>query len=195
MNNKVKCVVLLVILISIIFGSINIKGVSQIPRFERPLLITCTGQTPDYLTVYNLTRELDIGAVNDPLTPFNPREMQEQGYQTMIVVMGVSLRGLGAAGLNRQRELERCELVFERARELQIRIIGVYIGGEAGRNAIADQFITPFAPQCDYLMVLARGNEDSLFNRIAKENDEIPLNVFQTLAELSSIIRTLFRLE
>lgn len=191
MNNKVKCVVLLVILISIIFGSINIRGVSQ-SRFELPLLITCTGQTPDYLTVYNLTRELDIGAVNDPLTPFNPREMQEQGYQTMIVVMGVSLRGLGAAGLNLQRELKRCELVFEKARELQIRIIGVHIGGEAGRNAIADRFITPFAPQCDYLMVLAKGNKDSLFNRIAEEN-KIPLNVFQTFAELSAIITAMFK--
>lgn len=191
MNNKVKCVVLLVILISIIFGSINIRGVSQ-PRFELPLLITCTGQTPDYLTVYNLTRKLNIEAVNDPL--ITPRRMQEQGYQTMIVVMGVSLRGLGAAGLNLQRELERCKLVFEKARELQIRIIGVHIGGEAGRNAIADRFITPFAPQCDYLMVLAKGNKDSLFNRIAEEN-RIPLNVFQTLAELSSIIKTLFRLE
>lgn len=192
MNNKVKCVVLLVILISIIFGSINIRGVFQIPRFEFPLLITCTGQTPDYLTVYNLTRELNIEAVNDPLTPFTPRKMQEQGYKTMIVVMGVSLKGLGAAGLNLQRELERCELVFEKARELGIKIIGAHISGEAGRNVIADKFITPFASQCDYLMVLAEGNKDSLFNRIAQEN-EIPLNVFKAFAELPAIITVLFR--
>jgi len=192
MNNKVKCVVLLLILTSIIFGSINIRGVSEIPRFELPLLITCTGQTLDYLTVYNLTRKLNIEAVNDPLTPFTPRKMQEQGYQTMIVVMGVSPKGLGAARLNQEDELERCKLVFEKARELQIKIIGAHIGGEAVRNAIADKFITTFAPQCDYLMVLAKGNKDGLFNRIAEEN-KIPLNVFQTFAELPAIITAMFK--
>lgn len=190
MNNKVKCVFLLIILISIIFSSINIKGVSQIPRFELPLLITCTGQTPDYLTVYNLATKLQIEADYDPL--ITPRIMEEQGYKTMIVVMAVSLGGLGAANLKQEDELQRCELVFEKARELRITIIGVHIGGEAGRNAMVDQFITPFAPQCDYLMVLAGGNKDGLYNRIAEEK-HIPLKVFQTLAELSSIITAMFK--
>ncbi|GAF81543.1 unnamed protein product [marine sediment metagenome] len=192
MNNKVKCVVLLAVLISIIFGSINIGSVSEIPKFELPLLITCTGQTSDYLTVYTLAKKLQIEAVNDPL--ITPRKMKEQGYKTMIVVMAVSLKGLGAARLNQEAELERCKLVFKEAKELGIKIIGAHIGGEAFRNVITDKFITPFAPQCDYLIVLAEANKDGLFNRIAEKNN-IPLNVFKTLAELSSIIRTLFRLE
>ena len=190
MNNKVKCVVLLVVLISIIFSSINIESVSEIPKFELPLLITCTGQTSGYLTVYTLAKKLQIEAVNDPLV--TPRKMKEQGYKTMIVVMGVSLKGLGAAGFNQQKELERCKIVFKEAKELGIKIIGAHIGGEAERNVIADKFITPFAPQCDYLMVLAEGNKDSLFYKIV-EPDNIPLNVFKTFAELPAIITAMFK--
>lgn len=190
MNNKVKCVLLLFILIGIIFGSINIKGVSQIPRFKLPLLITCTGQSPDYLTVYTLVRKLQIEADNDPL--ITPRKMKEQGYNTMIVVMGVSLKGLGVAGLKQQEELERCELVFKEAKELGIKIIGVHIGGEAGRNVIKDKFITPFASQCDYLIVLTEGNKDGLFYKIVGQNN-IPLNVFKAFAELPAIITAMFK--
>ena len=190
MNNKVKCVVLLVVLISIIFGSINIGSVPEIPKFELPLLITCTGQTPGYLTVYTLAKKLQIEAVNDPL--ITSRKMKEQGYKTMIVVMSVSIKGLGAAGLNQQEEFERCKLVFKEAKELGIKIIGAHIGGEVRRNVIADKFITPFAPQCDYLMVLAEGNKDGLFNEIAAKNN-IPLNVFQTFAELLAIMTAMFK--
>ena len=190
MKNKIKIVFLFVVLVSLFFNFTSGGSTSEIPKFELPLLITCTGQTPGYLTIYTLAKELQIEAVNDPL--ITPRKMKEQGYKTMIVVMAVSIKGLGAAGLNQQEEFERCKLVFKEAKELGIKIIGVHIGGEVMRNVIADKFITPFAPQCDYLMVLAEGNKDSLFYVIAAKNN-IPLNVFQTFAELLAIMRAMFK--
>ena len=181
--------VLLLVLIGIIFSFTNIGSVSEIPKFELPLLITCTGQTPGYLTMYTLTKKLKIESINEPLV--TPRKMRDKGYKSMIVVMAASLKGLGAAGLNQQEELERCELVFKEAKELGIKIIGAHIGGEARRNAIADKFITPFAPQCDYLLILAEGNKDDLFTKIAEEN-KIPITVLETFAELPAVITAMF---
>lgn len=190
MKNKIKIVFLFVVLVSLFFNFTSGGSTSEIPKFELPLLITCTGQTPGYLTVYNLATKLQIKAVNDPR--ITPHKMKEQGYKTMIVVMAVSILGLGESGLNEQREFERCELVFKEAKELGIKIIGVHIGGEVRRNVIADKFIIPFAPQCDYLMVLAEGNKDDRFNEIAVKNN-IHLNVFQTFAELSAIMTAMFK--
>lgn len=190
MNKKVKLMVLLIVLIVLIFSIGSVSYLSEIPKFELPLLITCTGQTPEYLTIYTLAKKLQIESVNDPLV--TPRKMQETAYKTMIVAMAASLKGLGAAGLNQDEELDRCNSIFKKAKELGIKIIGVHIGGEERRNAIADKFITPFAPQCDYLLVLASGNKDGLFNKIAEEN-KIPLTVFETFAELPAIITAMFK--
>ena len=190
MNKKVKTIVLLIVLIVLIFNIGRVSYLSEIPKFELPLLITCTGQTPEYLTIYALTKKLQIESVSDSLV--TPRKMQETAYKTMIVAMAASLKGLGAAGLNQNEELDRCNSVFKKAKELGIKIIGVHIAGEARRNPIADKFITPFAPQCDYLIVLADGNKDGLFDKIAEEN-KIPLTIIETFAELPDIITEMFK--
>lgn len=190
MNKKIKVIVLLVILVCLVFSITRMGYLSEVPKFELPLLITCTGQTPGYLTMYALTKKLKIESINEPLA--TPRKMEDKGYKTMIVVMSASLKGLGAAGLNQKEELERCNLVFKKAKELGIKIIGAHIGGEARRNAIADKFITPFASQCDYLLILADGNKDDLFTKIAEEN-KIPITVLETFAELPAIITAMFK--
>lgn len=191
MNIKIKCTIMVIVLLNVFIGFNSFIIAADIPKFELPLLVTCTGQTPGYTTVHMLLNKLGIEADKDPLV--TPRKLEgETKYKTMIVVMAASLKGLGAAGLNQDEEMQRCNSVFEKAKELGIKIIGAHIEGEARRNAIADKFITPFAPQCDYLLVLAEGNKDGLFNRIAEEND-IPLNVFETFADLPPILSAMFK--
>lgn len=189
MNIKFKRIIAIIVLLSIVIGITSIGISSEIPKFELPLLITCTGQTPGYLTIYTLANRLEIKADSEPL--ISPRRMEELGYKTMIVEMGASLKGLGAAGLNQDEEMQRCKAVFAKAKELGIKIIGTHTGGEARRNEIADKFIIPFAPECDYLLVLSEGNQDCFFDNIAEEN-EIPLLVFDAFAELPGILTAMF---
>lgn len=194
MNFKARSIAIFVILICILFvfaNTINAsEKVTEIPKFELPLLVTCTGQTPGYLTIYTLLSKLSITADSEPL--ITPRKMDTKVYKTMIVEMGASLKGLGAAGLNQEEEMKRCNSIFVKAKELGIKIIGTHTGGEARRNEIADKFITPFAFKCDYLIVLAEGNKDGLFNKIAEEN-KIPLLVVESFTELPQIFSTMFK--
>jgi len=177
-----------VILMVMGFGIISTGASSEVPKFPLPLLVTCTGQTPGSITFYTILNKLRIEATHDPLIV--PRKMK--GYKTMVVVMGASLKGLGAAGLNQQEELERCNIVLEKAKELGIKIVGAHIGGEARRNTIADKFITPFAPQVDYLLVLAESNKDDLFTNIAEEH-KIPLTVVESFADLLPVVTEMFQ--
>lgn len=189
-NFQVKVLILLVFLTFLVIILTNTSTATDIPKFDMPLLITCTGQTPGFLTLYTLVNRIGVTADSEPL--ITPRRMDEPGYKTMIVEMGASLKGLGAAGLNQDEEMERCNAVFAKAKELGVKIIGAHTGGEARRNEIADKFISPFAPQCDYLLVLAEGNKDGFFNKVAEEQ-EIPLLVFDTFAELPEIFSAMFK--
>jgi hypothetical protein len=160
----------------------------QLPRFEKPILVTGTGQTPGSLTMTTFLDRLGIKATHDPLVV--PSKMG--GYKTMIVVMGASLKGLGAAGINQEEELDRDRMIFKKARELGMKIIAVHIEGTARRNAIADKFITPFAPQADLLLVFEEGNKDGLFTKLAAEK-KVPLVVFKDFREeFATILKTIF---
>jgi hypothetical protein len=40
----------------------------DIPKFEKPILVTCTGQTPGSLTLSTLLNRLGIAHTHDPMT-------------------------------------------------------------------------------------------------------------------------------
>lgn len=161
---------------------------SNIPKFEKPILVTCTGQTPGSLTFMNFLSRLGIKAIHDPMVL--PSKMT--GYKTMVVVMGASLKGLGAAGIDQDEELERDNLIFKKAKDSGMKIIAAHIEGTARRNAIADKFITPFVPKADFLLVLEESNKDGLFTKLSKQHN-IPMVVFKDFSELPDILKAMFQ--
>lgn len=165
----------------------GVVGAANVPKFEKPILITCTGQTPGSLTLATLFERLGIKATHDNLVL--PSKMG--GYKTMIVVMGASLKGLGAAGIDQDEELERDEMIFEKAKASGMKVIAAHIEGTARRNAIADKFITPFVPKADFLLVLEESNRDGLFTKLAQQH-KIPLVVFKNFNELPALLKAMF---
>lgn len=175
------CVVLMLVL----FVGAGTVSASEVPTFELPLLVTGTGQTPCSLTLHTLVNRLGIQATYDPMIA------RISGYKTVAVAMGASLKGMGAAGINQEEELERSQVMFERAKASGASIIGFHIGEEARRNTIADRYIEPFLPLCDLLVVLEKGNQDDLFTK-ASEASGVPLIVVADIAELMSLIEEMF---
>lgn len=181
MKRIIHCLVLMLAF----FVGTGIVGASETPSFELPLLITGTGQTPCSLTLHTLAGRLGIQATYDPMIA------RVSGYETVAVAMGASLKGMGAAGINQEEELERSKVMFERAKASGAKIIGFHIGEEARRNDIADRYIEPFLPLCDLLVVLEKGNQDDLFTK-ASETHGVPLIVVADIAELMSLVAEMF---
>jgi hypothetical protein len=178
----------LVFLLSLFVVAPLVVRAAPLPTFDRPILVTCTGQTPGSLTLTTLLDRQGIKVTHDPLVV--PSKMA--GYKTIIVVMGASLKGLGAAGINQEEELDRDRMVFKKARELGMKIIAAHIEGTARRNAIADKFITPFVPQADFLLVYEEGNKDGLFTKLSAQS-KVPLVVFKDFRdEFGNIVKTIF---
>lgn len=163
------------------------SDVPDIPKFDLPIVMTPTGQTPCSITMTALFARLQIPVTHEPLLV--PRDMT--GFNTLIVAMGASLKGLGAAGIEQDEEMQRDHMVIDAARNAGMKVIAAHIGGTARRNAIADRFITPFVPKADLLLVLAEGNQDGLFTTLSEEHG-IPLIIVQDMNELLAVLEEMF---
>lgn len=163
-------------------------GAPAIPKFPSPILVTCTGQTPGSLTLKSFLDAVGIPSTHDNM--ILPSKMG--GYKTMVVVMGASLKGLGAAGIDQDEETERDDMIFKKAKDSGMKIVAAHIEGVARRNAIADKFITPYVPKADFLLVLEEGNEDGLFTKLSAQY-KIPMVTFKDFSELPAILTAMFK--
>jgi len=151
--------------------------------FAQPVLITSIGQSAGAAQARVVAIKAGIDAAYTQRATIEELE----GFATLIVVLGASSKGLGAAGVNIDGEIAWATELLDKARELGIQVIAMHIEGGARRGPSSDEIITTFAPHGDYLIVKgsmpdvqwtadesANGNADGLFTTIATEN-EIPI--------------------
>jgi hypothetical protein len=129
------------------------------------------------------------------------RSAKESGapYRTLIIVMGASLKGMGAAGISMDDEISRTEALIEEARNQGIKIIGAHIegikrraqGAAAGDNT-DEQSIDTVAPNSQLLIVRKDGNEDGRFSIIAEEKN-IPLILVEKNLDLLEELQKIFK--
>jgi hypothetical protein len=117
-----------------------------------------------------------------------------EGIETLIVAMGGSTKGLGAAAIDAGAELERGGDVLEAAHAAGLKVLGVHVGGEARRGELSDPFCELVGNHSDALLVKASGNGDGFFNEIAERRD-IPLVEVETNGAAISAIGDLFGIE
>jgi len=138
--------------------------------FEQPLLITSAGQSAEVQLASVLAKRAGLDAKLSKLA--TPADLENM--KTLVLVLGVSMKGLGAAGLDLAKEKERITTLIKETEKKKIPILFLHLGGEARRGQISDELITSFLPYGKMLIVTKSGNKDNLFNRICDQNN-IPL--------------------
>lgn len=158
--------------------------------FEQPVLITSIGQSAGAAQARVLAIKAGLQATYNQRTTIEELE----GYATLIVVLGASSKGLGAAGVDIDGEIEWATELVDKAVELGIPVIAMHIEGDSRRGASSDLIATTFAPQATYLIVkgsmpdtewtedeAANGNADGLFTTLAAENEIAIAYIAKTL--------------
>jgi len=90
-----------------------------------------------------------------------------EGIGMMIVGVGASTKGLGAAGLDLEQESERAANLLAAAHARSVKIVGVHIGGHPRRGEISDPLNELVMMESDTFVVWIQGNEDDFFTRLA----------------------------
>lgn len=120
-------------------------------------------------------------------------------YKSLIIVMGASLKGMGAAGISMDDEISRTEELIAEANNQGIKIIGAHIEGikrraqgvAAGDNT-DELSIDTVAPKSQLLIVRKDGNEDGRFTLIAQEKN-IPLILIEKNLDLLQELEKIYK--
>jgi hypothetical protein len=168
-------------LITFMFSQEKIEN--SLGLFEQPLLITSAGQSAEVQLASVLAKRAGLEytlaktATSEDLA----------GQKTIALVVGASLKGLGAAGLDTSQEKERVKTLISAAAEQEIPILCLHLGGEARRGALSDEFIQEFLPYAKMVIAVKSGNQDKLFTKICKEKDILLVEVEKTVHALDPL--------
>lgn len=167
----------------------------EAPLAKGPAVATTCGQSPGALMIKQICVRAGVKCEqNDLITAEDLRKKaeNEEGYNTLIITMGTSGKGMGAAGTNMKDEVKRIEGLIKEAKELGMTVIGAHIEGEARRVDENDaKSIEVVAPQSDIIIVRDDSNKDGYFTDIAEKND-LPFYSVEKTLEVTKPIKEIF---
>ncbi|MBQ9526617.1 MAG: hypothetical protein IJR68_03310 [Fretibacterium sp.] len=148
--------------------------------------LTSVGQSPDTMMVrVVLKNTLKL----DPTYNAMMKAGDLKDEKVLIAVVGGSSKGLGAAGINPEDEAGRAKALLKAARDGGKKVLIMHVGGEGRRGTLSDMFIREAVPYADALIVVDGGNDDGLFNTLAKSLEiKTAPNVKGTNAPLKDVL-------
>ena len=155
---------------------------------ETPIVLTSVGQSADIDIVGTLCTNAGIEVYKKNVITAD--DLTDQ-YKTLILAVGGSSKGLGAAGIDQDEELARAEALMAKADELGITIVAMHTGGSARRGTLSDMFITPCFEAADAAIVVTPGDEDGLMAGILSANGT-PAAYVEQAANAIDPLKTIF---
>lgn len=154
--------------------------------FEGPTLITSVGQSADGQLVKVLADRVGLAYTYETLATAS----SVKDYKTLILVVGGSSKGLGAAGINQDQEEARAKALIAAAKDAGVKILFMHVGGEARRGELTDRFVTISAAAAQYLIVVADGNKDGFMTSAA---GGVPLDMAETVGDAGRFLKAAYK--
>ena len=167
MKTKIFFIVITVLLISLFSFNGGMAANSTTGEKSPDVLITSVGQSADARMIKVVAGKLQI--ICDFEQVAKPDVIKN--YKILVVVVGGSSKGLGAAGIDKEQELVRAQELIKEAKVRSVKILVMHVGGEARRGALSDAFLNEVVPYADHLIVVENGNKDGYFTQISKEKE------------------------
>ena len=137
-------------------------------KFQGPVLVTSFGQSTDGSMIEQVMKRLKTVAYT-----YNPTATSADlgGVKTVVIAVGNSTKGLGAAGISQDQETARAKEFMAAAKKAGVKVICCHIGGATRRGALSDAFADMVLPLSSYILVKEDGNEDGKFTSFAAANN------------------------
>ena len=162
-------------------------GQASAAPFEQPLLITSAGQNAEVQIAGVLAKRAGLTYTLSKLA--GPKDLT--GMKTLVLVLGTSLKGLGAAGLDVDKEKTRVEELAAEARATATPILCLHLGGEGRRGEQTDALMAGLLPLARRVIVVKSGNADGFFTKICRAGN-IPLVEVEKAADAQAALRAAF---
>lgn len=155
---------------------------------ESPILLTSVGQSADVEMVKVMLDKAELSYTID-----NATDGAELGdAKTLVLAVGGSSKGLGAAGIDATQEIDRVSSLVSAAKEAGLTVIALHIGGEARRGDLSDKFIAPSFEKADYAIVVKDGDKDGLMASMAAKAG-IPMDYADSMGTVVTPLKAAFK--
>jgi len=156
-------------------------------QLKEPALLTSAGQSADAQMVKVLLDKNKIAYRFNLMG--EPDDLN--AVKSFIIVIGGSTKGMGAAGIDADKEAARVQRLLAKAKELKIPVVGMHIGGKARRGDLSDRFINLVVPSSAFLIVAKEGDSDRIFSqKAAKQN--IPIVLVNRISEAQEPLKSIY---
>jgi hypothetical protein len=182
---KVFCVLLMVLVCG---AALSAQQSAGLAFAQGPAILTSVGQSADLEMIRVLLTRNRIEFKMDALVK---AEGLSASDKTLILVVGGSSKGLGAAGISAQDELNRSQALVRRARELNMKIIALHIGGESRRGSLSDEFIRFALPLADFVVAVSEGDNDGLLTSLT-QTARIPFQKVNRISDVGTPLAAAF---
>jgi len=164
------------------------EGQAPVAVFEPPLLITSVGQSPDVQLAVVLAKR--AGLEHSLVKMATEKDLE--GAKSVALVLGASLKGLGAAGLDTAKEKARVRALLTEAARRKIPVLGLHLGGDQRRGELTDELVSEFLPAAKMAVIVKSANKDGLFTKVCGAGN-IPLVEVEKTADAADVLRSAFR--
>ncbi len=131
------------------------------------VILTPFGQSPDALMIKVVLKKLGIkGQLNKKL-----QAGDLTNEKVLITVVAGSSKGLGAAGIDKDAEIERMKAAAKSAKDKGMKVLVMHIGGKGRRGKLTDMFIVEAIAMADKIIVVEGGDYDGFFNKLLEGKD------------------------
>lgn len=153
-----------------------------------PAILTSIGQSADVDIVGTLCNKAGVEVtINNTISA----DELTADCKTLLLAVGGSSKGLGAAGIDADQELARTDALLKKADELDITVVALHTGGSARRGTLSDSFINPAFAAADLAVVVTEGDEDGLMAGLLGTNNT-PSAYVEQAADCIAVLQNMF---
>ncbi len=172
---------------------------AELKSYDCPFLITSGGQgagSKMLRLLINQSKKFTLGTdfYLEDETPARYTLIDSGKYKTLVVVMSVTEKGLGASGITIEDEIGYLKEVVKKAKAQNMPIVAVSMERDA-RSKIStngnERVIDTVCPNADWIITITANNTDGRFTELGKKYN-IPVTTIDAPLDLVKVLPTIF---
>ena len=156
-------------------------------RYSQPVFVTSFGQSTDAAMLDTVMKRIGVEYVYNATATADA----VRGYKTVIIAVGASTKGLGAAGISESEETERAKAIMQAIEESGAEVICCHIGGSARRGTLSDLFADMVMAKASWIVLKEDANFDYKFTKYAEEHN-LPISLIYATKDALTVFTDVF---
>lgn len=157
-------------------------------RYIAPILVTSFGQSTDAAMLDTVMKRVGVDYTYNPTVGADG----VAGYKTIVIAVGASTKGLGAAGISEADETARAKAIMKEVEAHGLEVICCHIGGSSRRGALSDVFTDMVLSQSSCIVLKEDANFDGKFTDYAKAHN-LPISLIFATKDTVQVFTEIFK--